>query len=128
MIARGQWHRAAVDYAEDVDQVMAVMNETARELRAELPQEIIEEPQVLGVDKLTAAALTLRLMVKTAPNKQGDVGAELRRRIKLAFDRAGIKAPAPRQQLVLNAPLEERRGDAAMERRGESVPDQYRER
>lgn len=108
-----------VDYAEDVDQAMAVMNEAARQLRAELPQEITEEPHVVGIDKLSASALTLRLMAKTAPNKQGDVGAELRRRIKLAFDRAGIKAPAPRQQLVLNAPLEERRGDAAMEGRGE---------
>lgn len=108
-----------VDYAEDVDRVMAVMTETARELRAELPQEIIEEPNVLGVDKLSAAALTLRLMVKTAPNKQGDVGAELRRRLKLAFDRAGIKAPAPRQQLVLNAPWEERGGEGERGRVGE---------
>lgn len=96
-----------VDYAEDIDRALAVLKETARQLRAELPQEIIEEAHLLGVDKLSAAALTLRLMIKTAPNKQGDVGAELRRRIKLAFDQAGIKAPAPRQQLVLNAPLPE---------------------
>jgi moderate conductance mechanosensitive channel len=94
-----------VDYAEDVDHAVAVMNETAKQLCAERPQAIIEEPHVLGVDKVSASALTLRLMVKTAPNKQGDVGAELRRRIKLAFDQAGIKAPASHQQLVLNAPL-----------------------
>lgn len=101
-----------VDYAEDVDRAVQVMNETARQLRAEQPDELIEEPAVLGVDRLSAAALTLRLIVKTPPNKQGNVGAELRRRIKLAFDRAGIKAPAPTQQLVLNAPLEERGEEA----------------
>jgi len=44
-------------------------------------------------------------MIKTPPAKHIEIGRELRRRIKLAFEREGIKAPMPQQQLVMtNAP------------------------
>jgi small conductance mechanosensitive channel len=89
-----------VDYKEDVDRAMRVMLETAKRMKGESPTEIIEEPLMLGVDKLSAAGITLRLLAKTAPNKQSDVGRELRRRVKLAFDQEGIKSPAPAHQLI----------------------------
>ncbi len=98
-----------VDYKEDVDHAMRVMLETAKLMREESPAEIIEEPLMLGVDKLGAASVTLRLLAKTAPNKQAEVGRELRRRIKLAFDRRGIKTPAPVAQLIQPSPVEEKR-------------------
>ncbi len=107
------WSRAVldieIDYKEDVDRAMQVMLETAKRMREEKPTEIIEEPTMLGVDKLGASSITLRLLAKTAPNKQIDVGRELRRRIKLAFDQEGINTPGPVQQLVLPPSFEERR-------------------
>lgn len=98
-----------VDYKEDVDRAMQVMLETAKQMREEYPSEIIDEPVMLGVDKLAGASVTLRLLAKTAANKQADVGRELRRRIKLTFDQEGIKIPAPAVQLAL--PTEERAGE-----------------
>ena len=55
---------------------------------------------LLGVERLTNSSIGLRLTVKTAANKHPEVARELRRRVKLAFDQAGIKAPS-REQLVL---------------------------
>jgi small-conductance mechanosensitive channel len=98
-----------IDYKEDVDRAMRVVLETAKQVRAESPANIIEEPAMLGVDKLGAASVTLRLLAKTATGKQAEVGRELRRRVKLAFDQEGIKTPAASQQLASPPPAEEKR-------------------
>jgi small conductance mechanosensitive channel len=64
---------------------------------------------MLGVDKLGATGVTLRMLAKTPANRQADVGRELRRRVKLAFDREGIKTPSSTPQLVLPPLVEEMR-------------------
>jgi moderate conductance mechanosensitive channel len=97
-----------IDYKEDVDRAMRVMLETAKQVREERPADIIEEPTMLGVDKLGSTSVTLRLLAKTATGKQPDVGRELRRRVKLAFDQEGINTPAPANQLVLPPSFQER--------------------
>lgn len=100
-----EWSRAVldvdIDYAEDSDRASEVMLKTAEEYRQERPLLVIEEPTMQGIDRFSAGALTLRLTAKTAPNKQADVVRELRRRIKLAFAREGIKIPSTHQQLIL---------------------------
>jgi moderate conductance mechanosensitive channel len=98
-----------IDYKEDVDRAMQVMLETAKRVREDSSADIIEEPTMLGVDKLGATGVTLRLLAKTAANKQAAVGRELRRRVKLAFDQEGIKTPTHPQQLILPPPAEEKR-------------------
>jgi small conductance mechanosensitive channel len=99
-----------IDYREDVDRAMRVMLETAKQFREESKTDIIEEPAMLGVDKLGASSVTLRLLAKTATNKQADVGRELRRRVKLAFDQEGIKTPFPPQLLFPLSPIEKLKG------------------
>lgn len=100
------WSRAVldleIDYTADADQAMEAMLATARQMREERPNEIIEEPSMLGVERLTHASIGLRMTVKTVANKQADIARELRRRTKLAFDHLGIKAPS-REQFVLAA-------------------------
>ena len=92
------WSRAVldveIDYSADVDRAMQVMLATAAQFREERPDEITEEPSMLGVDKATGTGVTLRMTVRTAPAKQSEIARELRRRIKLAFDREGIRVPA----------------------------------
>jgi hypothetical protein len=46
-------------------------------------------------------------LAKTAANKQADVGRELRRRVKLAFDQEGIKTPSSAPHLILPLTVEE---------------------
>jgi small-conductance mechanosensitive channel len=43
--------------------------------------------------------LVIRIMVKTAPLRQWEVGRELRRRIKNRFDEKGIRIPIPHRVL-----------------------------
>jgi len=97
-----------IDYKEDVDRAMQVALETAKRVREENPANVIEEPAMLGVDKLSASSVTLRLLAKTATGKQAEVGRELRRRVKLAFDQEGIKTPATPQP-VPPTPAEEKK-------------------
>jgi moderate conductance mechanosensitive channel len=98
-----------VDYKEDVDRAMRVMLETAKRMKEEIPADVIEEPAMLGVDKLGSTSVTLRLLMKTGANKQADVGRELRRRVKLAFDQEGIKTPVPAPQFISTWPVEEKK-------------------
>ncbi|MGE0129073.1 MAG: mechanosensitive ion channel family protein [Blastocatellales bacterium] len=117
------WSRAVldieIDYKEDVDRAMRVMLDAAKRMKEEHPDEIIEDPAMLGVDRLGASGVTLRLLAKTAANKQADVGRELRRRIKLAFDQEGIKTPSRTQQLVLPQSFEDKVAERESGREGE---------
>ena len=45
--------------------------------------------------------MTLRFRIKTLPLKQWDVGRELRRRIKKAFDAHGIQIPGPQMTVTI---------------------------
>jgi moderate conductance mechanosensitive channel len=102
------WSRVVLDVdvasEEDIDRTMKLMVEAAQKMKEEMPHDILEEPMMLGVDKLSSTSVTLRLMLKTSPTKHYEIGRELRRRIKFAFERAGIKAPMPQQQLILANP------------------------
>ncbi len=104
------WSRVVLDvevsYAEDIDRAMKLMVDAAQQIKKEMHNDILEEPLMLGVDKLSSTSVTLRLMVKTSPTKHFEIGRELRRRIKFAFEREGIKAPMPQQQLILANPLD----------------------
>jgi len=46
---------------------------------------------VLGVEALTLSGATLRVQVRTLPDRQDDVARELRRRIQLRFEREQIR-------------------------------------
>jgi moderate conductance mechanosensitive channel len=99
-----------IDYTEDADRAMMIALDTARILHADLPSQIIEAPSMLGIDRLSPAAVVLRLLVRTAPSKQFDIARELRRRIKLAFESHGIRPPATWRQIL--ASEEPARGQA----------------
>jgi len=94
------WSRALIDvevaYETDLDHAQTVIAAVAGQLAAE-EQDIIEEPEVWGVEALAASGIVIRLVVKTKPSEQYRVSRELRRRIKSAFEREGIEIPFPQQ-------------------------------
>ena len=53
--------------------------------------QILEEPEMWGVENLAPEGVTIRLVVKTQPAEQFKVLRELRGRIKAALDAAGIE-------------------------------------
>ena len=92
-----------VGYDDDTDDIVAVVKEVARELMQDpaYGASILEPLEVLGVDAFKASEVTLRFRIKTLPLRQWEVGRELRRRIKKAFDARGIQIPGPSMQVTL---------------------------
>lgn len=56
-----------------------------------LRDDVIGAPEMLGIDGITADAISLRLTVAVRANAQWAVERELRRRILIAFDENGIR-------------------------------------
>jgi small conductance mechanosensitive channel len=95
------WSRAvftvAVGYNENVDRVMQVLMDLAKELKAD-PQyssQILGDAEMLGVDGLTDSAVMIKFLIKTRPLMQWNVKREMLRRIKAKFDALGIEIPYP---------------------------------
>jgi moderate conductance mechanosensitive channel len=97
------WSRAVVDvgvgYDEDIGRARRVLSEVAHDLweDEDYRSVIIEEPEVTGVEALNPDAITLRVLVKTAPLEQWGVARELRQRVKARFDHEGIEIPFPQR-------------------------------
>jgi small conductance mechanosensitive channel len=96
-----EWARALIDLEvspdSDLELVQRVIGETAAEMATDAAwsYQILEPPEVWGVEALTPNAVTVRLVVKTRPAAQFAVMRELRLRLKQAADKAGIDMPAP---------------------------------
>jgi small-conductance mechanosensitive channel len=92
---------ARVAYQEDTDRVLAVMRQVAEEMRAEpgYASAILEPIEIFGVDDFADWGLTIKARFKTQPLQQWPVGREYRRRLKKAFDAAGIQIPYPHRSL-----------------------------
>jgi small conductance mechanosensitive channel len=93
------WSRAVLDvpvgYAEDPERVRRVLKAAADEVwhDPELAVDVLEEPEVWGVEEFGLEGMRVRVVVKTAPMRQYDVARALRQRVKAAFDREGITIP-----------------------------------
>ena len=102
-----QWARSlldvGVDYSSDVDHVSAVLKQVADELWQDetFGPDVIDEPEVWGLERFDPSELTIRMVLKVQPARQWAVNRELRARIKLAFEREGIQMPLPSQTVYL---------------------------
>jgi len=82
--------KIGVSYYDDADKAGALLLETAQALAGEWPDRVLAPPELLGVDSFTDVSVMLRLTLRTPPGDQWTVARELRRRVKHAFDSAGI--------------------------------------
>jgi small-conductance mechanosensitive channel len=113
------WATASVEvpvgYHEDLEKVEQLILGAAEEMAKEEPwsEQLWEPVQVLGVDTLSAESVVVQVSAKTMPGKATPVARELRRRVKLALDGAGIQVgsvslPTPRDRsgdaVEINAP------------------------
>ena len=96
------WSRALIDvevaYDTDVRLAQGVIQRVADELWQDVEwggDEVMEQPEVWGVQNLGASSVAIRLVVKTLPSQQWAVERELRLRVKEALDQAGIEIPFP---------------------------------
>lgn len=103
-----RWSRAdltiPVDYQTDIEQALQLIKDVALQMNQDLQwkRQIIETPQVLGIDNFGDRGLMIKVWIKTQPLKQWDVAREYRRRLKIAFDQAGVNIPVPQQAIWVN--------------------------
>src|SRR3954465_9128009 len=87
-----------VAYRESIDEVLKVVREEAARLRADpaWAARIVDDLEVIGVDRWEDSAVVLRVRFKVVPPiQQWNVKREYLKRLKAAFDRADIEIPFP---------------------------------
>ena len=100
------WSRAVIDYPvpyeEDLGRIRLLMEQAAEGLFREpnWGTLMIEQPEVWGAQELSSREVTMRHVAKTVPMRQWEVARELRSRVKMALDEAGV-APAGPDTIVV---------------------------
>ncbi len=97
------WSRATiridVAYGTHVDHALSVVRRTARTMAQDpaWSYAILDPTEMLGVEGMSHAGLTLLLWIRTRPLQQFLVAREFRRRLRLAFEQEDIAIGVPQQ-------------------------------
>ena len=100
-----QWSRAEIDipiaYQVEIDRAIELITMVAQEMdgESEWQEQIIEPPEVLGVNEFSDRGSVVRIWIKTEPLKQWLVAREFRRRLQIVFDRHNIPLPLTQHQI-----------------------------
>lgn len=88
-----------ISYDSDLEHVIAVVNRVGKELADDPKWKdfILKPPQFLRVNDFADSAIIIKILGDTKPIKQWDVTGELRKRLKIAFDKEGIEIPFPQR-------------------------------
>jgi small-conductance mechanosensitive channel len=94
------WARAVVDVPVPADADVAVISEILTRVGAEAYEDpelhdlLLDPPSVMGVETLAVDQLSIRMVARTLPGKQFDVGRRLRARVASALREQGVHVPA----------------------------------
>ena len=93
-----------VSYSANLEHVIFVVNAVGNELAQDIhfKKFIIRAPQFLRVNNFADSSIMLKILGETLPLKQWEVTGELRKRLKIAFDREGIEIPFPQRVIHQN--------------------------
>ena len=90
------WARAVVDVPVPTSADINLVNEALREVSEAamkddgLPDLLLDEPQVMGVESIERDTVNLRMVARTLPGKQFEVSRRLRALIVKSLRRAGV--------------------------------------
>ena len=90
------WARAVIDVpvpsSVDVGHATEVLQRVGQDAHADgrLRKMMLDEPTVMGVERIEVDAFSLRMVARTLPGMQFEVGREIRARVASAFRREGI--------------------------------------
>ncbi|MGM0844420.1 MAG: mechanosensitive ion channel family protein [Bacillota bacterium] len=95
--------RALVDigisYDDDIDKAITVLQQVCDQAAAE-DENIVDGPNVIGVQALGASDVVIRIIGKTKNMEQWAVERKLRKALKEALDQNGIEIPFPHQVYI----------------------------
>ncbi|MGW0179574.1 mechanosensitive ion channel family protein [Nocardia sp. NPDC003345] len=92
------WARAAIDVPVAASADILRINEVLHEVGGQAYRDprleplLLDEPTVMGVEDLTVDQMNIRMVARTLPGKQFEVGRELRVRVAAAMRREGLNA------------------------------------
>jgi small-conductance mechanosensitive channel len=104
------WSRAVIDYpvpyGEDLARIRQLMEQAAASLYRERGwrKVMLEKPEIWGAQELSGKEVTMRIVAKTAPTRQAEVARELRARVKMVLDAAGVAPAGPDTIVVTTSP------------------------
>jgi small conductance mechanosensitive channel len=86
-----------VAYRENVDEVMQVMEDVGQQMRldAAFAERLLDDLEMAGIERWDDSAVVIRCRFKCAPLEQWAIRREYLRRLKSAFEAAGIEIPYP---------------------------------
>ena len=90
------WARAVIDIpvpaTADINRVNEVLRNVSTTAAREdgLPALLLDEPQLMGVESIEKDTIKLRMVARTLPGKQFEVGRRLRSLVVSALRRAGV--------------------------------------
>jgi small-conductance mechanosensitive channel len=99
-----------IDYDEDTDRVGTVLAGIAREMRGEeaFSAGMLSELQLWGVDRVDGLTVTLAGQIACTDGARWGVQREFNRRVKLAFQKEGIRMLPPTGLTTFRHPLDVR--------------------
>ena len=93
-----------IAYHSDVEKAISLVEKISDSMMRDQSyrKEILEKPIFLGVDEFSNQGIILRVWIKTKPLQQWLIGREYCRRVKNAFDQAGIELSLPQQKIWIS--------------------------
>jgi small conductance mechanosensitive channel len=97
------WARTVLDvsvgFSADLDRVQEVLREAVKSVweDSELRPYLLEEPEVLGVERWEADGVVVQVAVKTSPDDQRLVAGAMRESIMAGLEAAQIETPLPQR-------------------------------
>lgn len=102
------WSRVILDlpvpYESNIDEIQTLLLDAAKQFAAssEWRRKVVEEPEIWGVQSLTAEAITLRLVVKVRAGEQWAAQRALYRVLKETLDKRKVDIP-PLNRMVVDS-------------------------
>ncbi|NEW07280.1 mechanosensitive ion channel family protein [Paenibacillus sp. SYP-B3998] len=85
----------AVSYEADIDKAIEVLKDTVKQVH-ERTDNIVKDPEVLGVQMIGNSELKMRVIAECKPNTHGEVARLMNAEIKKQLDANGIEIPYPK--------------------------------
>ncbi|MEZ4211107.1 MAG: mechanosensitive ion channel family protein [Candidatus Paceibacterota bacterium] len=86
-----------VGYESDLEKVIEVVNNVGENISNDeyFGKLITKAPKFLRVNDFADSSVVIKITGETIPTKQWEVAGELRKRLKISFDKNGIEIPFP---------------------------------
>ena len=85
----------SVSYQEDADRVVEILRAVGEDLYQDpaFEYDVQESLEIIGVERFSDAGVVIGARMRTRPGRQWAVKHEFLRRLKIAFDKAGVLVP-----------------------------------